>query len=145
MLAQLGPAWSVDRWEENFVETDWAAFGFAHKDWRDLYWVRLESQPRFGLVVLGVFHLKEEGITRNDEIAKDLKRLGWGKKGGGPSWDAHSPLPEPFTNWTTASGFAAVVKQRTELRTILTEGFVQLCNHFKKPLADLANAAALKR
>jgi hypothetical protein len=145
VLAELGSGWEVDRWEENFVETDWAAFGFAHKDWRDLYWVRLESQPRFGLVVLGVFHFREKGITRNDQIAKDLKRLGWGKKGGGPSWDGHSPLPEPFTNWTTGAGIAAVVKQRTELKKLLTNEFVKLCTHFNKPLAKLAKAAAPKR
>ena len=142
VLSRLGRAWSVDRWEENFVETDWAAFAFAHEGWQDFYQVRLESQPRFGLIVLGVFHFKEKGITRNDEIAKDLKRLGWGKKGGGPSWDAHSPLPEPFTNWTTASGFAAVVKQREELKTLLTDEFVNLCKHFKSPLAKLAKAVA---
>jgi hypothetical protein len=96
-------------------------------------------------VVLGVFHFREKGITRNDQIAKDLKRLGWGKKGGGPSWDGHSPLPEPFTNWTTGAGIAAVVKQRTELKKLLTNEFVKLCTHFNKPLAKLAKAAAPKR
>jgi hypothetical protein len=145
VLARLGADWCADRCEENFVETYWAAFEFAHKDWRDLYRVRLESQPGYGLVVLGVFHRKEKGVTRNDEVAMDLKRLGWGKKSGGPYWDAHSPLPEPFTNWTTASGFAAVVKQRAELKTLLIEEFVKLCTHFKRPLAKLAKAAARER
>lgn len=145
VLAAIGAGWIVDRCEENFVETDWAAFEFAHKDWRDLYQVRLESQPRFGLVVLGVFHYREKGITRNEQVAMDLKRLGWGKKGGGPYWDAHSPLPEPFTNWTKGAGIAAVVQQRAELKTLLTEEFVKLCSHFKNPLAKLAKAAAPKR
>ena len=48
VLAVLGAGWEVERWKENFVETDWNAFGFAHKDWRDLYWVRLEMQRIFG-------------------------------------------------------------------------------------------------
>ena len=145
VLAKLGSGWSADRCEENFVETDWAAFEFAHKDWGALYQVRLESQPRFGLVVLGVFHYREKGVTRNDQVAMDLKRLGWGKKGGGPSWDAHSPLPEPFTNWTTSAGISAVVKQRAELKTLMTDEFVKLCTHFKNSLAKLAKAAAPKR
>ena len=50
-------------------------------------------------------------------------------------------LPEPFTNWTTGAGSAAVVKQRAELKTLLTEEFVKLCTHFKNPLAKLAKAA----
>ncbi len=53
-------------------------------------------------------------------------------------------LPEPFTNWTTGAGIAAVVKQRAELKTLLTEEFVKLCNHFKNPLAKLAKAATPK-
>jgi hypothetical protein len=138
VLAVLASDWSVERSDENFVETDWAVFGFAHKDWRGLYQVRLESQPKFSLVVLGVWHDKDKGVQRSELVQRDLKRLGWGKKGGGPYWDGHSPLPEPFTNWTTGSGIAAVVKQRAEIRTLLTEGFVKLCTHFKNPLARLA-------
>jgi len=126
------------------VETDWACFAFAHKDWRDLYQVSLESQPKFGLVVLGVHHCKE-GITRNDQIAKYLKRLGWGKKGGGPAWEGHSPLPEPFTNWTTPSGFAAVATNRPQLKELLTEEFIKLCKRFRKPLAKLGKATLRKR
>ena len=145
VLAQLGSGWSVDRWKENFVETDWACLAFAHNDWSGLYWVRLESQPKFGLVVLGVWHDKDKGIQRDEIVQQDLRRLGWGKKGGGPYWDAHSPLPEPFTNWTTGAGIAAVVKQRADLKKLLTEGFVQLCKHFKNPLAKLAKAAVPKR
>ena len=53
-------------------------------------------------------------------------------------------LPEPFTNWTTGAGIAAVVKQRAELKTLLTEEFVKLCTHFKNPLAKLAKAATPK-
>ncbi len=105
----------------------------------------MESQPKFGLVVLGVWHDKDKGIQRDETVQQDLKRLGWGKKGGGPYWDAHSPLPEPFMNWTMGAGIAAVVKQRAELKTLLTEEFVKLCSHFKNPLAKLAKAAAPKR
>jgi hypothetical protein len=76
VLAQLGSAWSVDRWKENFVETDWASLAFAHRDWDDLYWVRLESQPRYDLVVLGIWHDNDKGVERNDQIAQELKRLG---------------------------------------------------------------------
>jgi len=54
-------------------------------------------------------------------------------------------LPEPFTNWTTGAGIAAVVRQRAELKTLLTDEFVRLCKHFKNPLAKLAKAAAPKR
>ena len=53
-------------------------------------------------------------------------------------------LPEPFTNWTTGAGIAAVVKQRAELKTLLTEEFVKLSTHFKNPLAKLAKAATPK-
>jgi hypothetical protein len=145
VLRKLKSGWKVDRTKEDFVETAWANFSFSHKDWKDLYWVQLESQPRFGLVVLGVWHDKDNGVERNDQIAQDLKRLGWGKKSGGPYWDAHSPLPEPFTNWATPSGIADVVKHRAELKTLLTEEFVKLCKHFKNPLAKLAKTAKPKR
>ena len=53
-------------------------------------------------------------------------------------------LPEPFTNWTTGAGIAAVVKQCAELKTLLTEEFVKLCTYFKNPLAMLAKAATPK-
>ena len=145
VLSKLGSGWKPSLDERNFVETDWAQLSFTHKDWSDLYWVSLESQPKFGLVVLGVWHDKEKGIGRDEIVQQDLKRLGWGKKGGGAYWDAHSPLPEPFTNWTTAAGIAAVVKQRAELKTFLTEEFVKLCTHFKISLSRLAQAATPKR
>jgi len=145
VLSALGSGWKVERWEENFVETDWAPLGFGHTDWAGLYQVRLESQPKYGLIVLGVWHDADRGIQRNVIVQQDLKRLGWGNKGGGPYWDGNSSLPEPFTNWTTGSGIAAVVKQRAELKTLLTEEFVKLCTHFKNPLAKLAKAAAPKR
>lgn len=145
VLAQLGSAWSVDLWKKNFVETDWACLAFAHKDWSSLYWVRLESQPKFGRVVLGVWHDKEKGIQRNESVHRDLKSLEWGKQLGGPWWDGNSPLPEPFTNWTTSTGIAAVVIQRAELKSLLAEAFVKLCTHFKDPLAKLAKAAVPKR
>ena len=145
VMASIGAGWSPKRSEEHFIETLWAGFEFAHKDWNDIYSVRLESQPTRGLVVLGVWHRKDKGVTRNDQIAQDLKRLGWGKKGGGPWWDAHSPLPEPFTNWTTSAGIAAMIKERSELKTLLTEAFVKLCIHFKNPLARLAKTAGAKR
>jgi hypothetical protein len=144
VLRALGSGWKVERWEENFVETDWAPLGFEHADWADLYQVRLESQPKYGLIVLGVWHNADRGIQRNVIVQQDLKRLGWGKRAGGPYWDGNSALPEPFTNWMTGTGIAAVVKQRAELKTLLTEGFVQLCTHFKNPLAKLAKAAAPK-
>jgi hypothetical protein len=145
VLSKLGSGWKSFLDERNFVETDWAQFAFTHKDWRDLYWVSLESQPKLGLVVLGVWHDKEKGIERDEIVQQDLKRLGWGKKGGGPYWDGHSPLPEPFTNWTTGAGIAAVANQRAELKAFLTDEFVKLCTHFKNPLAKLAKAAAPKR
>src|SRR2546430_7954753 len=44
---------------------------------------------------------------------------------------------EPFTNWTTPSGIAAVVKQRAKLKKLLTDEFAKLCKHFKSPLAKL--------
>jgi len=53
-------------------------------------------------------------------------------------------LPEPFSNWTTGAGIAAVVKQRAELKTLLTEEFVKLCTYLKNPLAMLAKAATPK-
>ena len=90
-------------------------------------------------------HDKDKGIQRNEQVHQDLKRLGWGKKAGGPWWDGHSALPEPFTNWTIPSAIAAVVKQRAKLKKLLTDEFVKLCTHFKGPLAKLAKAAASKQ
>jgi len=146
VLRVLKSGWLVDRMEANFVETDWGRFAFKHVDWDEFYRVQLESQPRNqNIVVFGIWHDNERGVERNDQIAQELRRLGWGKKAGGPYWDAHSPLPEPFTNWATPSGIAAVVKRREELKTLLTEEFVKLCKHFKNPLAKLAKAAKRKR
>ncbi len=127
----------------NFVETDNAAFAFSHQDWRELYWVQLESQPKVGRVVLGIWH--HDGIKRDTNVHRVLKQFGWGTIPGGSNWDAHGPLPEPFTDWTTSAGIAAVVNQRAELKKLLTEEFVKLCSHFKTPLAKLAKAAELKR
>jgi hypothetical protein len=144
VLPKLKSGWTANQTEGDFVETNWARFSFTYTDWNDLYYITLESQPAYGLVVLGVWHRKEKGIQRNEAIHQELKRLGWGKKSGGPWWDGHSPLPEPFTNWTTSAGIAAVVKQRAELAILLTDEFVKLCTHFKSPLANLANGAARK-
>jgi hypothetical protein len=142
VLSKVGSGWKPYLDARNFVETDWAKLAFTQKDWCDLYRVTLESQPQFGLVVLGVWHDKEKGVTRSDKIGQELKRMGWGKSGGGPWWEGHGPLPEPFKNWTTSAGIAAIIKQRAELKALLTEEFVNLCNHFKDPLAKLAKAAA---
>jgi len=142
ILEVLGSGWIAELDEENFVETDWAGFVCSHKDWRELYYVKLESQPKFGLVVLGIWHDADKGIIRNAQIAQDLKRLRWGKKSGGRCWEGQSDLPEPFTNWATPSGLAALVEQRKELKKLLTDEFVKLCTHFKSPLTKLAKAAA---
>jgi glycosyltransferase involved in cell wall biosynthesis len=141
VLTALRAGWSANRSQANFLETPWAFFEFAHEDWEDLYSVRLESQPELGLVVLGLWHNQDNGIGCNEQIALDLKRLGWGNKPGGPWWDGQSPLPEPFTNWTTASGVATLAIQRAELKSLLTEEIVKLCAHFKNSLAELAKAA----
>jgi hypothetical protein len=142
-LAALKGGWSSSRSPGNFIETPWAFFEFAHEDWGFLYSVRLESQPGLGLVVLGVWHDHESGITRNKQIAKDLKCAGWGGKEGGPWWEGHSPLPKPFTNWTSESGIAALTGRRAELKALLIEEIVKLCSQFKNSLTKLANAAAL--
>jgi hypothetical protein len=142
VLSQLGSGWKSHLDERNFVETDWAQFAFTHEDWDDLYWVCLESQPKYGFVVLGVRHDKDKGIKRDEIVQQELMRLGWGKEAGGPWWDACSPLPKPFTNWTTGAGIDAVVNGRAELKTLLTKEFVNLCTRFKNPLAKLAKAAA---
>ena len=144
--AELGPDWDPQRdAKEHFVETDWAKFSFTHPDWKKLYSITLESQPKNGAVLLGISHTKDKGITRNDQIAQKLKSLGWGNRGGGAWWEGHSPLPDPFTNWTTGAGIAAVIERRAELKKLLTDGFVELCTYFKNPLAKLAKTAAPKR
>ena len=139
VLAQLPNGWSPGRSKNNFVETPWASFGFTHKQWLSRYWVRLESQPRYGVVALGIWHDLETGkITRSERIAMELRRLGWGKKRGGKWWDALSPLREPFADWHTASGFVEVFNHRAALKNLLVEEFVKLCTCFHKSLAKRA-------
>lgn len=140
VLATLPSGWSADQNEADFVGTNWSRFSFTHKDWNKLYYVCLESQPSYGLVVLGIWHFKDKGVTRNDVIQQELKRLGWGKKSGGPWWDGHSPLPTPFADWFTSSGFASIVNQREELKKLLVSEFIKLCTHFQSPLAKLAKS-----
>jgi hypothetical protein len=145
VLKALKSGWKADRTPGDFVGPDYPKFWFSHDDWNKLYRVQLEWQLTKKRLVFGVWHDPRRNIKKNDEVARELKRLGWGKEGGGAYWDAHSSLPEPFTNWATSSGIVAVVKQRKELKTLLTKEFITLCNHFKDSLAKLAKAAAPQR
>jgi hypothetical protein len=141
VLKVLGPGWTAERPNEPFVETIWAAFGFHHRGWRNLYWVRLESQPTRRCVVLGVWHDFKKGIKRNRGLHQDLKRLGWGQKVD-RWWDGCSTLPEPFTDWALSETIAVIRSKRKELREFLIGEFVKLCRHFQAPLTKLAKASS---
>jgi hypothetical protein len=134
LRAKLGSSWQFEWDNEGFIETAWASFNAWPTSWRDVYRLRLESQPRYGYIALGILRDKEHGLDRDVEIHRQLKRLGWGEKTGGPFWEALSPLPEPFRNWASAQGTLALREKRSDLIDLLTSGFTRLAKAFEKPL-----------
>jgi hypothetical protein len=136
LIAKLGDGWQFEQSDGLFVEDPWAFFMMWHKSWKNVYRVRLESQPRYGYVALGVWRDTKHGLTRDLEIQQQLKRLGWGEKNGGPYWEALSPLPAPFRNWASSEGTVALREKRTALVELLTSEFVRMGLALQKPLAD---------
>lgn len=134
--SKVGKDWLFEQTEGHFIDEDWASMKMWHPSWGDVYRICLESQPRYGYVVLGIWRDKTHGRTREMELHQQLKRLGWGEKPGGPYWEAHSPLPEPFRNWASTQGTVALRTQRNELIDLLTSEFTRLATAFQKPLAD---------
>jgi hypothetical protein len=141
----LPSGWRSEYDKCDFVETDWAGFGFTHPDWNALYWINLESQPRFGQIVLGVWHNPEKGITRNDQVALELARLGWGKEPGGPHWDGHSPLPDPFLDWTTPFGNCCGRKTTRGVEEVADRRICETLQTFRKAIGKLSENGYSKR
>lgn len=136
LRAKLGNSWQFEWDDEGFIETAWASFNAWPTSWGDVYRLRLESQPRYGYIALGIWRDRKHGLDRDVEIQRQLKRLGWGEKTGGPFWEALSPLPEPFRNWASAQGTLALREKRIELIDLLTSEFTRLAEAFEKPLAQ---------